>query len=272
MTMQQTCAHLSICTHTHARAHTTSVPTYAHAHAGREPALRDQYDLAVARAVAELRVLAELCLPLVRTGGHWVAAKGAAPQDEVAGAKTAVIKVGGKLLGLEEVDSGGWVRLLGGCRACVCMTSPAMPRVTATTAPAACSCPACLRLLRLPALFASFPVVPHVFPVLRACTICLLLCLPPCRGPRGAAHRCACAQGVPHPAPVPQRAWCAGQEAAVLKGGGARRSCLRLQLRHYPARVDPAVCRMHASTVCACERFCVSCSSTFYSCYLLLST
>ncbi|KAI3424771.1 hypothetical protein D9Q98_008159 [Chlorella vulgaris] len=75
--------------------------------AGRDPALRDQYDLAVARAVAELRVLAELCLPLVRTGGHWVAAKGAAPQDEVAGAKTAVIKVGGKLLGLEEVDSEG---------------------------------------------------------------------------------------------------------------------------------------------------------------------
>ena len=38
------------------------------------------YDLAVARAVAESRVLAELCLPFVRVGGMWVAAKGANPQ------------------------------------------------------------------------------------------------------------------------------------------------------------------------------------------------
>jgi hypothetical protein len=38
------------------------------------------YDVAVARAVADMRLLAEFCLPFVRPGGVWVAAKGANPE------------------------------------------------------------------------------------------------------------------------------------------------------------------------------------------------
>lgn len=34
------------------------------------------YDVAIARAVARMRVLSELCLPMVKPGGHWIAAKG----------------------------------------------------------------------------------------------------------------------------------------------------------------------------------------------------
>lgn len=75
--------------------------------AGQAPALRQAHDLAIARAVAELRVLAELCLPLVRRGGHWVAAKGPSPADEVAAAGPAIGRLGGRLLGVHEVDSGG---------------------------------------------------------------------------------------------------------------------------------------------------------------------
>ncbi|PNH00601.1 Ribosomal RNA small subunit methyltransferase G [Tetrabaena socialis] len=47
---------------------------------GQRPDLRQAYDLAVARAVAESRVLAELCLPFVRVGGTWVASKGPNPE------------------------------------------------------------------------------------------------------------------------------------------------------------------------------------------------
>jgi 16S rRNA (guanine527-N7)-methyltransferase len=72
--------------------------------AGRDPARREQYDVAVARAVAELRVLAEYCLPLCRVGGRFLAPKGAQLEAEVAAARPAIAALGGRLVAIEPVE------------------------------------------------------------------------------------------------------------------------------------------------------------------------
>lgn len=62
---------------------------------GQDVAHREQYDWAMARAVAELRVLAEYLLPLCRVGGRMLAQKGARAAEETAAAQTAVETLGG---------------------------------------------------------------------------------------------------------------------------------------------------------------------------------
>lgn len=64
---------------------------------GHDPLHREQYDLVVSRAVANLRVLAEYCLPFVRPGGRFVAYKGPQAEAECGEAKAALARLGGKL-------------------------------------------------------------------------------------------------------------------------------------------------------------------------------
>src|SRR3954452_13552927 len=72
--------------------------------AGRDPAQREHYDVAVARAVAELRVLAEYCLPLCRVGGRFLAPKGARIEQEVQAALPAIGQLGGRLAAIEPAE------------------------------------------------------------------------------------------------------------------------------------------------------------------------
>jgi 16S rRNA (guanine527-N7)-methyltransferase len=62
---------------------------------GRDPRYREIFDVAVARALAPMPVLAELCLPLVRVGGRLLAQK--TEKEEVSGAIHAIEVLGGSL-------------------------------------------------------------------------------------------------------------------------------------------------------------------------------
>ena len=59
--------------------------------------LRESFDIAVSRAVADLVVLAELSLPQVKTGGLFIAMKGPECQEEVAQAEFAIKALGGRV-------------------------------------------------------------------------------------------------------------------------------------------------------------------------------
>lgn len=63
--------------------------------AGREAALREGFDFATARAVADLSVLGELCLPFVKVGGTFLAMKAVDSAAEVDAAKPLLGQLGG---------------------------------------------------------------------------------------------------------------------------------------------------------------------------------
>jgi len=65
---------------------------------GQNPKYREQFDLVTARAVARLSVLSELCIPLVKTNGHFVAMKAASGDEEMKDAKKALTVLGAKLV------------------------------------------------------------------------------------------------------------------------------------------------------------------------------
>lgn len=68
---------------------------------GRNPKLREQFDVSVSRAVADLAVLSEYNLPFVKVGGYFVAYKSKDVDAEVEKSKKAISILGGEV---EKVD------------------------------------------------------------------------------------------------------------------------------------------------------------------------
>jgi len=95
---------------------------------GRDVAHRERYDLAIARAVAELRVLAEYCLPLCRVDGRFLAPKGTQIEGEVQSAQTGIARLGGRIAAVEDVDLPGVERRLLVAVDKVAPTPPEYPR------------------------------------------------------------------------------------------------------------------------------------------------
>ena len=65
--------------------------------AGRDPAYRESFDVATARAVAQLNVLAEFCVPLVRIGGVFAPMKAPLSEEERKRGIGAAANLGAKL-------------------------------------------------------------------------------------------------------------------------------------------------------------------------------
>ena len=64
---------------------------------GRNPQYREQFDICVSRAVANLATLSEFCVPFVKVGGSFVSYKAGDCGEEVSTSIKAVEKMGGKI-------------------------------------------------------------------------------------------------------------------------------------------------------------------------------
>lgn len=62
-----------------------------------------RFDFVTARAVAELNILTELCLPLVKTDGHFIVMKGPKAYQELENASRAIRVLGGTVREVREI-------------------------------------------------------------------------------------------------------------------------------------------------------------------------
>ena len=70
----------------------------------RKPELREKFDVATSRAVANMAVLSEYCMPYVKKDGYFVALKGPSVDEELKNATNAIKTLGGELKEIIEVS------------------------------------------------------------------------------------------------------------------------------------------------------------------------
>ena len=70
----------------------------------RDKAHREKYDVALSRAVANMAVLCEYCLPYVKVGGTFLALKGPAAPEELQTAEKAIKALGGEIALVSEAQ------------------------------------------------------------------------------------------------------------------------------------------------------------------------
>lgn len=69
---------------------------------GQDKTYREMFDVAASRAVANLKVLCEYCLPLVKVGGIFIALKSENISDELSDAKAMIGSLGGAVESITE--------------------------------------------------------------------------------------------------------------------------------------------------------------------------
>ena len=71
---------------------------------GKNKKYREEFDIAISRAVANLSTLSEYLLPLVKVGGKVISMKGSLIQEELENSKNAIKILGGKIEKVDEFD------------------------------------------------------------------------------------------------------------------------------------------------------------------------
>ncbi len=72
--------------------------------AGKNKNYREKYDYAVSRAVANLKVLCEYCIPFIKVGGFFISFKQFEVENEIEEAKAMIGTLGGKIIDVKEIN------------------------------------------------------------------------------------------------------------------------------------------------------------------------